>query len=178
MRFFSVAIVAIVTMLFGGGKNASVPLSPVINIHDASCHCKPSRVVKQKNSCLMWQDEPYTNSEDGAYKRDYSVGKAGSYTHALNYCRSLIYAGFSDWRLPTAEEMEKMHDLRGSLFYHQRDGDFWTSTPSVEGKYYVVFSADAIRYKRRATQSNYIRCVRCVSLYKKKKYKHKEPLLN
>ncbi|SFV90323.1 hypothetical protein MNB_SV-4-357 [hydrothermal vent metagenome] len=55
----------------------------------------------------------------------------------------------------------KIHHDAGQHFIHFRDRDFWSSTPAVEGKYYVVFPADAYRYARKAKESNYIRCVRC-----------------
>ena len=151
------------TMAIAGGKGDIRAQSAVVQIHKGTCACKPGRVVRQPGTCLMWQDAPYTDAEDGAYRRNYSVGKAGNYNHAVNYCRSLIYAGFDDWRLPTADELMSAHELRGELFLHQRDGDFWTSTPSTDKRYYVVYPPDAMRYKRYKKESNYIRCVRCIS---------------
>jgi hypothetical protein len=55
-----------------------------------------------------------------------------------------------------------VHREPGQAFVNFRGSDFWTSTPAETGKYFVVFSADAYRYERKSTQSNYIRCVRCM----------------
>ena len=135
----------------------------------------PIEPVEQKNVChkdltfieedvdLMWQDQLYTDAEDGAYARTRNTGKAGTWSHAKNYCRSLYYAGYSDWRLPTSDELQHVHRIEGQVFSHFRDKDFWTSTPTTEGKYYVVYPADAYIYKRSKNETNYIRCVRCTS---------------
>jgi formylglycine-generating enzyme required for sulfatase activity len=109
----------------------------------------------------MWQDQKYTTAEDGAYANNRSVGKAGKWNHALKYCRKLNYAGYSDWRLPTSDELTQVHRLDGQVFSYFRDKDFWTSTPTTEGRYYVIYPADAYPYKRQKKESNFIRCVRC-----------------
>ncbi len=125
--------------------------------------CKENRVYIDNHTALMWQDQAYTEAENAAYKRERSAGKAGSYRHAVAYCSRLNYAGYSDWRLPTADELSAVHNKEGQVFTYFRDGDFWSSTPSKESKYYVVFPTDAIRYARSPRQSNYIRCVRCIA---------------
>ncbi len=145
------------TAVMAGGK--FIPATPAVA--DISAPCKAGKVFVDKEHGLMWQDAPYTDSEDGAYAREHSMGKAGNWGHAVNYCRALNYAGYSDWRLPTADELEAVHRIEGQVFTYFRDKDFWTSTPTTDGKYYVIYPADAYRYKRSPKQSNYIRCVRC-----------------
>ena len=124
--------------------------------------CYTEKVYYDEKRGLMWQDAPYTDAEDGAYSRERSLGKAGTFQHAMLYCRQLNYAGYLDWRLPTADELMAVHKDPGQHFTYFRDKDFWTSTPTTGRKYYVVYPADAYKYKRRKRQSNYIRCVRCV----------------
>jgi hypothetical protein len=82
--------------------------------------------------------------------------------YAVRYCENLDYAGYDDWRLPTADELSTIHREPGQLFTYYRDGDFWTATPAEKGKYYVIYPADAYRYKRNQRRSYYIRCVRCL----------------
>jgi len=113
---------------------------------------------------LMWQDQLYTDAEAGAIARSHNAGKGGTWNHAKNYCRSLYYAGYSNWRLPTSDELQHVHRIEGQVFTHFTDKDFWTSTPTTEGKYYVVYPADAYIYKRNKRETNYIRCVRCTGL--------------
>ena len=154
------ACISMFTTLLMAGGDTSATLSPVAKISDKSC--KTNKVYVEADAGLMWQDQAYTDAEDGAFKRGYSVSKAGKHRHAVNYCRALNYAGYSDWRLPTADELAHVHSPQGNPFTYDRGSDFWSSTPATENRYYVVFTADAMQYARKPSESNYIRCVRCV----------------
>lgn len=148
------------TWLVAGG-NVNPNLSDVAQIPNKIC--KANKIYIEKDALLMWQDQAYVNAEDGAYKRNYSVAKAGTWNHAMNYCRSLNYAGYTDWRLPTADELMHVHRKEGQVFSYYRGNDFWSSTPATDVRYYVVFPADAYQFKRYKKESNYIRCVRCMT---------------
>jgi len=146
-------------LLIAGGD-----LAPVASVSEPigdACH--PEQTYVEQDTQLMWQDEAYVDAEDGAYKRGHSAGKAGSWNHAMSYCRNLNYAGYSDWRLPTKDELVHVHRQEGQVFTYHRANDFWSSTPTTENQYYVVYPADAYQYKRKKNQSNYIRCVRCIA---------------
>jgi hypothetical protein len=149
----------VASMLMAGG-NVSPNLPAVADIPLKSC--KANKVYIEHDAKLMWQDQPYVDAEDGAYKRNHSVGKAGNWNHAMNYCRRLNYAGYSDWRLPTADELMHVHRKKGQVFRYHRSNDFWSSTPATDVRYYVVYPADAYQRKRYKRESNYIRCVRCL----------------
>ncbi len=142
----------------GGDKNAYLPT--LIDMPNKTC--KTDKLYVEKDTDLMWQDQAYVDAEDGAYANGRSVGKVGRWNHALNYCRALNYKGFSDWKLPTSDELMHVHRKEGQVFTYFRDNDFWSSTPTSEKRYYVVFPADTYRYKRSKKESNYIRCVRCI----------------
>ena len=158
------------SLLIAGG-NVSPGQSPVADIPAKSY--KADKVYVERDANLMWQDQAYRDAEDGAYRGGHSVGKVGKWRYAVNYCRALNYAGYIDWRLPSSEELMYVHRKEGEVFQSFRGSDFWSSTPALGNRYYVVFTADAYRYIRRATESNYIRCVRHLDkdeLYIKKKY--------
>jgi hypothetical protein len=157
----SAGISMLTTLLMAGG-NSGTTLAPVANISSASKTCKENKVYIQKEAGLMWQDQAYTDAEDGAVAREHSIAKAGNQRHAVNYCRSLNYGGYSDWRLPTSDELMDVHKPQDNPFVYHRGSDFWTSTPTSENRYYVVYTADAMQYKRKPSESNYIRCVRCL----------------
>ncbi|MCB4747858.1 MAG: DUF1566 domain-containing protein [Sulfurovum sp.] len=151
-----------ITFGFSGGdmgrEDIIVPnLGAMIQI-EKPYYAKKIYIDEETN--LMWQDASYTDAEDGAYANNYSVGKVGVFQHAVRYCHNLDYAGYQDWRLPTANELMAVHHQIGQNFVYFRSKDFWTSTPTTAGKHYVVYPADAYRYKRSKKQSNYIRCVR------------------
>ncbi|MCO4845604.1 MAG: DUF1566 domain-containing protein [Sulfurovum sp.] len=154
------ACLSMLTTLLMAGGDTSATLSPVAKISNATC--KTNKVYVESDAGLMWQDQAYTDAEDGAYKRENSVAKAGKHRHAMNYCRALNYAGYNDWRLPTADELMNVHAPQLNPFTYYRGSDFWSATPTAENKYYVVFTADAMQYARKPSESNYIRCVRCL----------------
>ena len=158
------ALVGMGIFLFGmqlmAGGNIDPYLSEVAQIPNKIC--KENKVYIEQDANLMWQDQAYVDAEDGAFKRNHSVAKAGKWNHAVNYCRRLNYAGYSDWRLPTSDELVHVHRKQGQVFSYYRDNDFWSSTPTTDSRYYVVYPADAYPYKRYKRESNYIRCVRCM----------------
>ena len=147
------------TLLIAGG-NARSALPRVMDIPAQSC--KADRVYIEEDVELMWQDQPYTDAEDGAYNREHSTAKAGNWKHAENYCRRLYYSGYSDWRLPTSDELQHVHRIYGQVFTYFRGRDFWSSTPASKGRYFVVYPVDAYRFSHQTRRSNYIRCVRCL----------------
>ena len=151
-------ILAVTAVFADGNVNANLPAVAKI-----SKPCVHEGVYVDRETDLMWQDAPYTDAEDGAYANNRSVGKAGSLAHAKRYCQRLDYAGYNDWRLPTSDELTFVHRHDGQVFEHFRDKDFWSSTPTTAGKYYVVYPADAYIFKRNRSQSNFIRCVRCAA---------------
>jgi len=146
-------------LMAGGNVNSNLPMVADIPAKP----CKAEKVYIEADAKLMWQDQAYTDAEDGAYKQEHSVGKAGKWKHAENYCRRLEYAGYADWRLPTADELMNVHRKPGQVFTYFRSRDFWTSTPASKGKYYVIYPVDAYRYEHKTKRSNYIRCVRCLN---------------
>ena len=147
------------TVVLMAGGNITPAMSEVSEIKKV---CYADKTYLEVSAELMWQDQKYTDAEDGAYASERSLGKAGKWNHASSYCKRLNYAGYSDWRLPTSDELTHVHAMDGQVFEYFRDKDFWTSTPTTEKKYYVVYPADAYIYKRSKVQSNFIRCVRCV----------------
>jgi len=152
-----IGLVCAATLVMAGGGVAPA----ASNVAELTSPCASETVYVDRDTHLMWQDAKYTDAEDGAREKGRSNGKAGNWRHAVNYCRTLNYAGYTDWRLPTADELFAVHHEAGQHFINFRDKDFWTSTPTTEGKYYVIYPADAYRYKRSPRESNYIRCVRC-----------------
>lgn len=158
-------VLASVWAVAGGDIGQSMSASNATPSHD----CKQDRVYKDRTQHLLWQDQAYTDAEVGAEKRNRSTGKAGSQKYAARYCHRLQYAGYADWRLPTSDELTAVHTQEGQAFTYSKGNDYWSSTPATEGKYYVVYPADAIRYARSTTESNYIRCVRCTDKTERRK---------
>ncbi len=106
---------------------------------------------------------------DKEHGKMYTDGKPvakRSYKQAEQYCRSLKYAGFSDWRLPSKEEMvsllnNKRRDVTvKQAFRNVLPEIYWTSTAASHGRiWYVDF--DLGRYSKRKPREDYrLLCVR------------------
>jgi len=166
------------TMLMAGGSVVPVD-AKVVPIFEGY-HLDKTYV--QEDRKLMWQDMTYTDKEQGAYKRNQTTGKTGSFSYAKRYCSNLNYAGLYDWRLPTSSELMAVHNMKeefhqklnSKIIYNEREfretgkvlfqddlrGNFWSSTISSNGKSYVVYTTDALRYEKSESSKSYIRCVR------------------
>jgi hypothetical protein len=78
---------ALLSTLVWAGGNVQTNLSSVAGIDKMPC--KTDKVYIEEDTQLMWEDQLYTDAEDGAYKQNYSAGKAGNWRHAEAYCRTL-----------------------------------------------------------------------------------------
>jgi len=123
--------------------------------------CNVGGVYIQKKENLMWQDELYHDDEESAYRNGHSSGKAGTWEHVRNYCSTLDYGGFSDWRLPTLDELMDLHQ-RPTELKHSIASDFWSSTPDKGDKYKTLYTADGYPYVHKKSESHFVRCVRCL----------------
>jgi len=110
---------------------------------------------------LMWQDEPYTAEEKQAYGDDKNLGKVLTWQKAKEYCSSLALGGYSDWRLPTKDELTALYRQKSKLT-NLVSSDYWSSTTyenSHESAWDVDFRNGYVYYYAKDSNS-YVRCVR------------------
>ncbi|MEA3419749.1 MAG: DUF1566 domain-containing protein [Campylobacterota bacterium] len=136
-------------------------LSLLLGISGAVAEEKTSDtlILKDTKHLLIWQDQSYTKKELDAYKEDYNKGKVGNWGYADQYCRALVLNGYSNWRLPTKEELLTNYKEK-CQFNSGNAHSYWSSTPGdEEEKHYAVYFRtgdvnafdDVVHY--------YIRCV-------------------
>ncbi|EFK97026.1 hypothetical protein LDC_0941 [sediment metagenome] len=149
------------------------------NNSNTSTHIKNNtKVLKQKDinqrtfmdqsTGLMWQDEPYTMMEIGAFYKNNNQGKAGNWNYALSYCENLVYAGYSDWRLPDMDELKSIIDIRKdpSIKAGFKNATikerYWASSPylSEESEEWDLSFGNGRGFSQSKDASNFIRCVR------------------
>lgn len=108
---------------------------------------------------LMWQDD-YVS-----VKKDLQSAKL--------YCENLSYAGYTDWRLPSVNELisiidydKKENIIINSAFKYianNEDPAYWSSTMLIGSSSYawhVKFGSGSVRNAGDISNSNYVRCVR------------------
>lgn len=119
-----------------------------------------SPVWVDKNTGLMWQDEPYTQAEQNAlFTRTY--GKVQNWQGAKNYCQKLNYAGYSDWYLPNIDELKNLYTKKYKL-KNMISRSYWSSSASVSNAEYAwgIFFDGGDSNSYRKADKFYVRCTR------------------
>jgi hypothetical protein len=118
--------------------------------------------VKTVDGGLRDKNKTYTNYGDG------SATEASKFVEAVN---AAGLCGYSDWRLPSVDELQTLVDYSVSglgttidttWFANSQAQPYWSSTPFVGSPYVafiVDFSTGAISYSNRG-DTNYVRLVR------------------
>jgi hypothetical protein len=113
-------------------------------------------IVHDKKLGLMWQDD------------DFSSRKERDFKSAKEYCQTLEFAQFNDWRLPTYAELQSIVDYDRydaaivPLFKNTFSNSYWSSSKDSSSPEYR-WSID-FKYGKTSTtiksKEHYVRCVR------------------
>ncbi len=118
---------------------------------------------------LMWQQVTSDINNDGDISEENDTVK---WPEALQYCESLEFAGYDDWRLPNVIELRRIvhHGLNQPsiepIFQAESD-DYWTSTTQqvfTDGAWTVAFYHGATYSSKKygSYSSRYVRAVRTI----------------
>lgn len=119
-----------------------------------------SRIVNQTGTFnLMWQDDEDAKSLEKIYHE------------AVSYCENLELGNYTDWRLPSVEELLYIADKKKSNpsihspFINVVSKTYWTSTPYINGssnsyEYFGVDFKNGNDTGEHDSSQNYVRCVR------------------
>ena len=140
-------------------------------------------VVKDDIYRLMWQDSGPINNllmlqAESMLQKNAWEAKQMTHTQAVEYCENLNFAGYDDWRLPTANELLSITDdtkynpainkAFKNVAYETNDkgkknyGWYWSSTESAGGSsnaWIVDFKDGDISWSD-VYNSRFVRCVR------------------
>ncbi|MGA2834176.1 MAG: DUF1566 domain-containing protein [Terracidiphilus sp.] len=93
-------------------------------------------------------------------------GSDVNWNQAIAYCANLRLGGYTDWRLPTIEELQGIYDVNASEKHVKGNLNlsskyFWSSTPASSKAWFFFFS-NGRRYTFRISDSKEDRalCVR------------------
>jgi len=80
-----------------------------------------SSVQDQSSAQVTLARGYWTDSSTGLMWASNDNGKDITWGNALKYCRSLSVAGYSDWRLPSIDELQGIYDDSGFAAPHPKD---------------------------------------------------------
>ena len=116
---------------------------------------------------FMWQDEPYTFFERQARYDGKNYEKARTWESAIEYCKKLSLAGYSDWRLPSKSELESIVDKSRKPaikeeFKNLLPTFYWSSVTheSLSNEAWFVRYNNGISSHTYKSRSHFVRCVR------------------
>ncbi len=100
----------------------------------------------------------YDNTKPNGTGGDYATCHDTSGDTAVSYCSSLVLDGYSDWRLPTAEELIKSADIN---FTNEVKSFYWSFSEleTVSSSAYMVTAGSSERSWNGKNASYYIRCI-------------------
>ena len=116
-------------------------------------------IVTDHTTSLMWQD----NVKDG--------GESLVQSEAESYCENLVLGGYSDWRLPSVEELENSASYKyetnwrytiSTVFKNIDSWKFWTSTKYTldPNSHWVICFGQGFSHVYNNSEVFHARCVR------------------
>jgi hypothetical protein len=115
------------------------------------------------------EDEIVTDTTTGLiWQKSYYESKT-TWQDALDYCKNLTYAGFSDWRVPNKNELVSILNVDNYLpatdfpdVPSENSLYFWTSSTRLYSSYAwgIGFASGDAGGAAKGTSSDYVRCVR------------------
>lgn len=139
------------------------------NIKPRSFTLNDESVLTDDNTGLMWQQQDDGNTytwyqASGTYDEMYNPASE-------NVCGNLVVSGYSDWRLPTKNELISIVDyaipflsetIKTTYFPDTKPSGYWSSTvyDNYPGYAWAVYFNDGGVYSNSKYYDVYVRCVR------------------
>ena len=128
-----------------------------VSLLDAQIYRKSSQVVTDTQNLLMWQD-------------DVSVIKVvKTHDESITYCEELVFAGYSDWRIPKIDEFKTIVDKKNfknyinkAFKYNVPDG-YWAKKAHWRTLWFYadyMHFVSGTEYFDSRHKNKYVRCVR------------------
>lgn len=101
-----------------------------------------------------------TNDIDGRANTNTITGSQGPGDYAAYVCQNLIGLGFSDWYLPSKDELQRIYELRLSLGNNFVNECYWSSSESTVNNAWYLNFATGVKDVESKYNPYRVRCVR------------------
>jgi hypothetical protein len=111
------------------------------------------KTFKDTSTNLMWQIPNFTKQDKKAYHGSFESENIKTWNNAVQHCKNLNFAGYSDWRLPEKDELKTLlTENKNDWLYIKKP--FVESTQILKGGKYNSFTAwTNTTYKRYSSES-------------------------
>ena len=123
-----------------------------------------SNAISIVNSLLIYEDKQYILDYkniifiDGLIVQDEHDIKPMTWDEANEYAKNLVLGGYTNWRLPTKDELLKIYENRDKLRNYEK-GWYWTSTKKDASLSWVVDFISGNDNWINQSSSYFVRCV-------------------
>jgi hypothetical protein len=101
-----------------------------------------------------------TSLGTGKANTDSIVKNQGAGSYAAKLCSDLVLGGYSDWYLPSKDELFMLYTNR-ALISGFATGNYWSSSEySIISTWYVDFTDGTLKYSINKAETNHVRAVR------------------
>ena len=119
----------------------------------------------QSNGIRMWNNAYSTSGATGTalgtgmYNTNTIVADQGNFSYAAKLCYDLVLEGYSDWFLPSRDELNKLYINRSAIGGFTTSFYWSSSHVGIADVWYIVFNDGATHANHRAN-TFYVRAVR------------------
>lgn len=114
---------------------------------------------EQKTIGHPYNDLPTFTFGGRTYRVAPPADNTKNWTNANSYCNNLTLYGYSDWRLPTKDELLQMYADRESIGGFNT-GYWWSGTSASSDRHYSVYFYNGNVYSERDSNLYYVRPIR------------------
>jgi len=101
-----------------------------------------------------------TSQTDGANNTQTIVSVLGAGDYAAKICDELVAFGFSDWYLPSRDELIAMEDKKNQIGEFDLQKGYWSSTEYASYYAYIVYFSNGMYTSTMKDNDHNVRCVR------------------
>ncbi len=139
----------------------TMPPVPVVNFNGVQLWIHPA----DNATDIIWWSDTYvitgaTSVTDGKTNTTTIVNTLGDGNYAAKICNDLVAFGYSDWYLPSRDELIRMEENKSEIGGFDTEKGYWSSTEYADYYAYVIYFNNGMYVNTMKHNEFNVRCVR------------------